>query len=157
MVTQDERREPSQISGQITSAAGQVQQAIASVVPSALGGDALLQGGQNLTKSGQLEVDDAKRKKALESTIDSGVGKAKSALGYVTGDQSQQTRGNQEAERAQWDYKQATSSSAFSVPVPSEEGLKGKLQSVQGMVTGNQELQKEGNARAEKAAWKDGV
>lgn len=81
-----------------------------------------------------------------------------SAVGYVTGNQEKQSQGNAEAERAQWKYKHATSDSlADSIPVPSAEGVKGKLQSVEGMVTGNQELQKEGNARAEKAAWKDGV
>lgn len=81
-----------------------------------------------------------------------------SAVGYVTGDQEKQSEGNVEAEKAQFKYKHATSDSlADSIPVPSAEGVKGKLQSVQGMVTGDQKLQMEGNARAEKAAWKDGV
>jgi len=30
------------------------------------------------------------------------------------------------------------------------------MESVAGMITGDQELQKEGNAKAEAAAWKDG-
>ncbi|WRT66145.1 uncharacterized protein IL334_003098 [Kwoniella shivajii] len=157
MVSQEEREQPSQITGQIYSAAGIVQQTVASVIPSALGGDAILQGGKNLEQSGKLQVDEAKSKKALESTIDSGVGKAKSAFGYLTSDQEKQNQGNKESEKAQWDNKQATSDSILAVPIPSEEGLKGKLQSVQGMITGDQELQKQGNVKAEKAAWKDGV
>lgn len=87
-----------------------------------------------------------------------GFGAKSRAFGYVTGDQEKQNEGNLENEKAQWKYKHATSEGVLdSVPVPSAEGVKGKLQSVQGMVTGDQELQKEGNMRAEKAAWKDGV
>ncbi|WVR07243.1 hypothetical protein IAU60_004284 [Kwoniella sp. DSM 27419] len=157
MVSEEERRQPSQITGQLTSAAGQAAQLIASVVPSALGGDALLAQGDQLAQSGQKEVDEAKAKQALDATIDSGVGKAKSAFGYLTGDQDKQTQGNKEAESAQWSYKQATSDSIAAVPVPSAEGAKGKLESVQGMITGDQEMQRRGNERAEKAAWKDGV
>lgn len=77
-----------------------------------------------------------------------------SAWGYVTGDQETQNKGNIQAEEAQWKYKQATDGG---IPVPSAEGVKGKLESVAGMVTGDQNKQMEGNARAEKAAWKDGV
>ena len=63
-----------------------------------------------------------------------------------------------ENEQAQWKYKAATSDDILDkVPVPSGEGIKGKLTSVEGMVKGDQQLQKEGNLRAEKAAWKDGV
>lgn len=81
-----------------------------------------------------------------------------SGLGYITGDQAKQNEGNLEAEKAQWKYKQATSDSITdAIPVPSAEGIKGKLESVQGMVTGDQTKQQEGNLRAEKAAWKDGV
>ncbi|WWC89560.1 uncharacterized protein L201_004484 [Kwoniella dendrophila CBS 6074] len=157
MVTQDERSEPSQVTGQLYTAAGIAQQTVASIIPSALGGDAILEAGENLEKSGKLQVDDAKRKKALESSIDSGVGKAKSAFGYLTSDQEKQNQGNKESEKAQWDYKQATSDSIAAIPIPSKEGLEGKLESVQGMVTGDQEKQKQGNVKAEKAAWKDGV
>ena len=81
----------------------------------------------------------------------------RSAKGYVTGDQDQQTEGNVEAEKAQWKYKQATSEGPLAVPVPSAEGVRGKVESVVGMVSGDTEKQKEGNVRAEKAAWKDGV
>lgn len=80
-----------------------------------------------------------------------------SAWGYVTGNQEMQNEGNVENEGAQWKYKQATSDNAVSVPVPSADGVKGKLESVAGMVTGDQDKQMKGNARAEKAAWKDGV
>lgn len=80
-----------------------------------------------------------------------------SAFGYVTGNQQMQNEGNVQAEGAQWKYKQANSDGIASVPVPSAEGVKGKLESVAGMVTGDQSKQMEGNARAEKAAWKDGV
>jgi hypothetical protein len=60
--------------------------------------------------------------------------------------------------QAQWKYKHATSDSILGgVPVPSAEGVKGKLESVEGMITGDQGKQQEGNIRAEKAAWKDGV
>jgi uncharacterized protein YjbJ (UPF0337 family) len=75
----------------------------------------------------------------------------------VTGNQEMQNEGNLENEGAQWKYKQATSDKAVDVPVPSAEGVKGKLESVAGMVTGDQGKQMEGNTRAEKAAWKDGV
>jgi len=74
----------------------------------------------------------------------------------LTGDQSRQTEGNLEAEKASFDYKQAKSDAPFALPVPSADAAEGKLKSVAGMVTGNQELQKEGNAKAEGAAWKDG-
>lgn len=43
------------------------------------------------------------------------------------------------------------------MPVPSVEGVKGKVESVVGMVTGDQGKQMEGNAKAEKAAWTQGV
>jgi uncharacterized protein YjbJ (UPF0337 family) len=80
------------------------------------------------------------------------------AVGYVTGDQQKQSEANLENEKAQWKYKHATAEGITdSIPIPSAEGVKGKLQSVQGMVTGDQELQKEGNMRAEKAAWTEGV
>lgn len=77
--------------------------------------------------------------------------------GYVTGNQDLQTKGNVENEEAQWKYKQATSDGVATAPVPSLEGVKGKIESVAGMVTGDQSKQMEGNMRAEKAAWKDGV
>lgn len=84
--------------------------------------------------------------------------------GYLTGDQSKQTEGNLENEKAQWSYKQATteqgsglSAAMPAIPVPSVEGVKGKVESVVGMVTGDQGKQMEGNAKAEKAAWQDGV
>jgi uncharacterized protein YjbJ (UPF0337 family) len=80
-----------------------------------------------------------------------------SAIGYATGNQSMQTEGNVEAEAAQWKYKQATSESAVAVPVPSLEGVKGKVQSVAGILTGDQAMQMEGNTRAETAAWTEGV
>lgn len=63
-----------------------------------------------------------------------------------------------ENEKAQWAYKQATTEGmGVGVPVPSVEGVKGKVESVVGMVTGDQAKQVEGNMKAEKAAWKDGV
>ena len=78
--------------------------------------------------------------------------------GYLTGDQQKQTEGNMENEKAQWEYKQATNDGLLSgIPVPSVEGVKGKVQSVVGMVTGDQAKQMEGNQRAEVSAWKDGV
>lgn len=80
-----------------------------------------------------------------------------SAFGYVTGNQELQNKGNVQAEGAQWKHKQATSDAPVAVPVPSAEGIKGKVESAVGMATGDQNKQMEGNARAEKAAWKDGV
>jgi uncharacterized protein YjbJ (UPF0337 family) len=78
--------------------------------------------------------------------------------GYLTGDQQKQTEGNMENEKAQWEYKQATNDGLLSgIPVPSVEGVKGKVQSVVGMATGDQAKQMEGNQRAEVSAWKDGV
>ncbi len=70
----------------------------------------------------------------------------------MTGDQARQTEGNLEAEKAQWEYKRATSDSIVAVPLPSVEGVKGKLKSVAGMVKGDMEEQREGNVKAEKAA-----
>lgn len=75
----------------------------------------------------------------------------------MTGNQELQNKGNIEAEEAQWKHKQATSDAPLAVPVPSVEGVKGKIESVVGMAMGDQNKQMEGNARAEKAAWKDGV
>jgi hypothetical protein len=68
-----------------------------------------------------------------------------------------QNEGNLESESAQWKHKQATSDSVVAVPVPSVEGVKGKLESVVGMATGDQKRQMDGNMRAEKAAWKEGI
>lgn len=75
----------------------------------------------------------------------------------MTGNQEMQNKGNLQAEGAQWKYKQANSDGIASVPVPSAEGVKGKLESAVGMATGDQKKQMEGNMRAEKAAWRDGV
>jgi hypothetical protein len=61
-----------------------------------------------------------------------------------------------EAEKASWDYKQASSDAPLAIPVPSVEGVKGKVESAVGMVTGDEEKQREGNMRSEGAAWKDG-
>ena len=125
----------------------------------------------------------AKQRQATEAAVNSFTGKAQScvmssthvslhilcifqitddsrvcrAVGYLTGNQSRQTQGNLETEKAQWSYKQATSDGPIAIPLPSKEGLKGKLESVEGMVKGDMEEQTEGNIRAEKAAWKDGV
>ena len=78
--------------------------------------------------------------------------------GYLTGDQKKQTEGNVENEQAQWAYKQATTDGVLAgIPLPSVDGVKGKVESVVGMVTGDQSKQMEGNKKAEVAAWKDGV
>ncbi|KAK4687200.1 hypothetical protein P7C73_g2909, partial [Tremellales sp. Uapishka_1] len=148
---------PSQINGQLTAAQGLVYSAIGSVIPEALGSSSYLASGAELQETGQKEVDAAKRKQAIEATVDSASGKLKSGVGYLTGNQERQTQGNLEAEKAQWSYKQAMSDGVAAVPVPSAEGVKGKLQSVKGMVTGDMGEQMKGNERAEKAAWADGV
>ncbi|KAK8864190.1 hypothetical protein IAR55_001436 [Kwoniella newhampshirensis] len=157
MVTQEERVQPSQINGQLTSAQGVVEQAVGSVLPEALGSASWLESGAELQKQGQKEVEEAKAQKALGATMDSGVAKAKTAFGYLTSDQETQDQGNQESQKAQADYKQATSDKPFDIPVPSVEGMKGRLETVEGMIKGDQEKQMEGNLRVEKAAWKDGV
>ncbi|WVO16362.1 hypothetical protein L204_104037 [Cryptococcus depauperatus] len=157
MSAHQDKPQPSQVSGHVTAAQGIAQQAVAAVLPESLGSASWAESGSKLQKQGEQEVDAAKAQKAVEATVDAGVGKVKSAAGYMTGDQDKQTDGNTQAEKAQWDYKQATSDSLAAMPVPSAEGMKGKLQSVQGIVTGDAEKQKEGNVRAEKAAWKDGV
>ncbi|WWD17511.1 hypothetical protein CI109_101952 [Kwoniella shandongensis] len=157
MSNQEQRVEPSQVNGQITAAQGIAQQAIGSILPESLGSAAWLESGSKLQQAGQKEVDEAKAKKAVEATVDSGVGKVKSAVGYLTSDQQTQNEGNQESQKAQAEYKQATSDKIFDVPIPSGEGLKGRLESVEGMITGDQKKQMEGNMKAEKAAWKDGV
>ncbi|EJT45730.1 hypothetical protein A1Q2_00938 [Trichosporon asahii var. asahii CBS 8904] len=152
-MSEQNKQEPSQISGQLK---GMAEQAIGSVLPGATG-DAWIESGQKLQQEGQVEVEEAKLEAKKDATVDSAKGKAKSAFGYVTGNQEMQNEGNMQAEGAQWKYKQANSDGIASVPVPSAEGVKGKLESVAGMVTGDQSKQMEGNARAEKAAWKDGV
>ncbi|ODO08928.1 hypothetical protein L198_00667 [Cryptococcus wingfieldii CBS 7118] len=157
MASNPKTNEPSQITGQINTAIGLAEQAVGAVIHESLGSTSWTESGTALQAAGEKEVEEAKRKKAVEAGVDAGVGKVKSAVGYVTGDQSQQTQGNTQVEKAQWDYKQASSDSPLSVPVPSVEGVKGKLESVQGIVTGDAEKQKEGNVKAEKAAWKDGV
>ena len=80
-----------------------------------------------------------------------------SAAGYLTGNQQKQTEGNLEAEKASFEYKQATSDKPLDIPIPSAKGVEGKVESVVGMVTGDEELQKKGNLKSEKAAWTDGV
>lgn len=80
-----------------------------------------------------------------------------SATGYLTGNQEKQTEGNLENEKAQWAYKQASSDRPLDIPVPSAKGVEGKVESVVGMVTGDAEKQKQGNVKAENAAWADGV
>lgn len=80
-----------------------------------------------------------------------------SAVGYITGDQQKQMEGNVEAEKASWEHKQAQSSSPLAIPIPSLEGVTGKIQSAVGYLTGDQEMQKAGNLKSEKAAWRDGV
>ncbi|KAI9639854.1 uncharacterized protein MKK02DRAFT_40183 [Dioszegia hungarica] len=141
--------QPSQITGQL--------KAIGAVLPEAANASGWAEAGEELQHSGHSEVLDAKRRQAAEAVVDSATAKVKSGFGYITGDQSMQSRGNTEAESAQWKYKQGTSDSTLAVPVPSVEGVKGKVESVVGMVTGDQGKQMEGNQRAEKAAWKDGV
>lgn len=103
----------------------------------------------SLKKEHQLALDDIQG--------DLGFADTPRAAGYLTGDQSRQTRGNVDNEKAQWAYKQATSDSPFAIPVPSAEGVRGKVESVLGAVTGDVGKQKEGNVKAEKAAWRDGV
>lgn len=78
-------------------------------------------------------------------------------MGYITGDQQQQTEGNIAAEKASWEFKQAHSTNPVAPPVPSLEGVMGKIESAVGYLTGDQATQKEGNLKSEKAAWRDGV
>ncbi|KAL1405380.1 hypothetical protein Q8F55_009011 [Vanrija albida] len=153
----DNKTAPSQISGNLKAAQGAAYAAVGAVLPSALGGDSWAADGAQLGQEGREEVDVAKSQAAWDATADSAKAKAKSAWGTVTGDQSLQTEGNVESEAAQWKYKQATSESGLGIPVPSLDGAKGKIQSAVGIATGNQQLQNEGNARAETAAWRDGV
>lgn len=61
-----------------------------------------------------------------------------------------------EAEKASWEYKQASSDKPLDIPIPSAKGVEGKVESVVGMVTGDAEKQKQGNVKAENAAWTDG-
>ncbi|RSH81544.1 hypothetical protein EHS25_006166 [Saitozyma podzolica] len=180
--TQREEPAPSQINGQLKAAQGTLYTAVGSVLPESAG-VSWTQSGQALVEQGQKELDEAKAAQASEATWDAGVAKLKSsfdhhhaerlirdpseylgglltpprATGYLTGNQQKQTEGNLENEKAQWEYKQATSEGIAAVPIPSVEGVKGKVESVVGMVTGDQERQREGNVKAEKAAWTEGV
>ncbi|BEI89126.1 uncharacterized protein CcaverHIS019_0204880 [Cutaneotrichosporon cavernicola] len=155
-MTEKQQTEPSQVAGQLKNAQGAMYNAVGSVLPASTG-DQWAQDGTALQNQGQAEVQAAKDKAASDATVDAAKAKAKSTWGYVTGNQEMQSEGNVENEGAQWKYKQATSDKAVDIPVPSGEGVKGKIESVVGMVTGDQGKQMEGNMRAEKAAWKDGV
>ena len=68
-----------------------------------------------------LSSDGVARLRAVLSPISSA-----GATGYLTGDQAKQTKGNVQAEDAQWSWKQATSDNALSIPHPSQEGIEGK-------------------------------
>lgn len=70
----------------------------------------------------------------------------------LTGDQAKMKEGNLRAEKAEWQSAAAD----HTVPVPSLERVKGKLESAVGMATGDIEKQKSGNIRAEKAEWTKG-
>jgi hypothetical protein len=73
------------------------------------------------------------------------------------GDQALQTAGNNEAMQATAAYKQARSDKIIDPPVPSKEGFEGLRQTVVGALTGDQDLQTEGNLRAGKAQARDGI
>jgi len=146
-----------QMEGHAKALGGAAQQTLSSVIPDSDLSRSVKEAGAAMQDEGEKETTYAQRRQMAEATIDSGVAKLKSAVGYVTGNQEQQTQANLDAEKAQWEFKQASSDAPVAVPVPSLEGLAGKAQSVVGAVIGDQEMQKEGNWRAEKAAWKDGV
>lgn len=80
------------------------------------------------------------------SICPSAIGMAKA---YVTGDKSTWDDANVSVEKA--NVKEAAAKGEL--PDHSLETLKGKAQTAAGMVTGDQELQREGNVRTEKAAW----
>jgi uncharacterized protein YjbJ (UPF0337 family) len=80
-----------------------------------------------------------------------------SAVGWVMGDQALQTAGNAEAGKAAAAFKQANSDKVVDPPVPSAEGLEGLRQTAVGVVTGDQSLQSQGNAKAQKAEVRDGI
>jgi len=146
-----------QLEGHAKALQGAAYQAIGNIHPDEDEAKSWTESGKDLESLGKKETAYAKQRQMAEATIDSGVAKVKTALGYATGNQDMQTQGNVEAEKAQWEFKQATSKNPFAVPVPSVEGVMGKLQSAVGALTGDAEVQKDGNLTAEKAAWKDGV
>ncbi len=53
------------------------RQAIGSVIPESAGSSDWLESGSELQQQGQAEVDEAKRKQAIEATVDSATGKLK--------------------------------------------------------------------------------
>ena len=80
-------------------------------------------------------------------SVMSGADTIPSAAGMLTGNQDRQTQGNLDSEAASWKYKQGSSDSPLAVRTPSVEGVKGKVQTAVGMVTGDAGLQKEGNVK----------
>lgn len=70
----------------------------------------------------------------------------------VTGNKDAQNDGNLKAEKAEW----KSSAADGTIPIPSAERAKGKVESAVGMVTGDSEKQTQGNLRAEKAEWTQG-
>lgn len=70
----------------------------------------------------------------------------------VTGSQEHQNAGNLKAEQGEWKSSLADGT----VPVPSIDRVKAKVESATGMVTGDQEKQTEANLKAEKAEWTQG-
>lgn len=99
-----------------------------------------------------------------------------SAYGMVTGNQTHLNQGNLKAEKGEWQNALADGQ----LPNPSWDRVKGKAQrcvsrpsrggeaqvelaligsavhSAAGMLTGDQEMQKDGNMQAEKAEWTKG-
>ncbi|BEJ11989.1 hypothetical protein CspHIS471_0204490 [Cutaneotrichosporon sp. HIS471] len=96
-MAEKQQTEPSQVAGQLKNAKGAMYSAVGSVVPGSTG-DHWAQDGTALQNQGHAEVQAAKDKAASDATVDAVKAKAKSAWGYVTGNQEMQSEGNVENE-----------------------------------------------------------
>ncbi|GAA5895622.1 hypothetical protein JCM5296_003764 [Sporobolomyces johnsonii] len=148
MPESSDQQPPSQLTGQLKSAQGQLYQAIGSVSSD----PSWKEQGEQLVKAGQGEAEAARLHAKGEAVTERFEGKVESAYGMLTGDQEHMKDGNLKAEKGEWKRDLADGT----LPVPSVERAKAKVESAVGMVTGDYDKQKEGNIRAEKAEWLNG-
>ncbi|GAA5936962.1 hypothetical protein JCM1841_003933, partial [Sporobolomyces salmonicolor] len=120
MPDQSDQQAPSQLSGQLKSAQGQLYQAVGSVSSD----PSWKEQGEQLAKDGQGEAEAARLHAKGEAVTDRFEGKVESAYGILTGDQQHMKDGNLKTEKGEWKRDLADRS----LPVPSMERTKAKLE-----------------------------
>ncbi|KAK6353527.1 hypothetical protein TWF696_005490 [Orbilia brochopaga] len=143
------KAEASQLSGGLT----QLQGTIESFIGNITGAESWKVAGQQAQSAGAQEVEEAQEKASKEAREERLHGKIDSLKGMIFGDAEKQSRGNIEAEKAEW--KQAVKG-RHELPEVSSERIDAKVKTAVGMITGNKEQQNEGNREAEKAEWLHG-